>query len=241
VSHPELGVIPMFMVSDHVLTLLGARLYGSTPEARAAYELNPRYRDIVAHLRLIPVRLTLRCILMIAVLVLMSATLHTAIVRMGYAALVGVLIAAYALINGTHIANILILRQRNRSNGPVTERRRQFDAAYRHFGASFLPLAVLAAWTPSPFSVGAALGGLFLGVTHLRWGLASPASALAPRPAVPQGDQQAGQSCSFCGRPPVKVPVMIAGKTAGICSDCVATSAAILAERTTASVPSSAI
>jgi ClpX C4-type zinc finger len=238
VLHPELALIPIFMVSDYVLTLVGARLYGGTPDARAAYELNPRYRDMVARLRPMPVPLMLRCVLMAALLALMGATLHSAIGGMGYAALVGVLIAAYALINGAHVANILALRQRNKDTGPVTERRRQFSAAYRHFGSSFLPLAVLAAWMPSPFSVGAALGGLFLAVTHLRWALASPASAPAPRPAVPPGLQQAGQSCGFCGRPAAQVPVLIAGKTAGICSECVATSAAMLAERAAASVPS---
>lgn len=235
--HPELALIPILMVSDYVLTLAGARLYGGTPDARAAYELNPRYRDSVARLRPMPVRLMLRCVLMTALLALMGATLHTATGGMAYAALVGVLIGAYALINGAHIANILVLRQRNKNAGPVTERRRQLDAAYRHFGSSFLPLAVLAAWMPSLFSVGAALGGLFLAATHLRWALASPAAAPAPRPAAPPGQQPAGQSCGFCGRPAAQVPVLIAGKTAGICSECVATSAAILAERAAAAIP----
>jgi len=225
------------MVSDYVLTLVGARLYGGTPEARAAYELNPRYRDIVAQLRPMPLRLLLRCVLVAALLALLSATQHSATGRIGYAALVGVLIAAYALINGAHIANILNLRLRNQDAGPVTERRRQFGAAYRHFGTSFLPLAVLAAWMPSPFSVGAALGGLFLVATHLRWALGSPAAAPAAGPAAPQRQQPAGPGCGFCGRPAAQVPVLIAGKTAGICSDCVATSAAILAERAAAARP----
>ncbi len=237
-QHPELALIPILMVSDYVLTLVGARLYGGTSEARAAYELNPRYRDVVAQLRPMPIRLALRCVAVTALLALMGATLHTAVGRMVYATVVGALIAAYALINGAHIANILILRQRNKGGGPVTERRRQFGAAFRHFGTSFLPLATLAAWMPSPFSVGAALGGLFLAVTHLRWALASPASAPAPRPAVPPVQQQAGQSCGFCGRPAAQVPLLIAGKTAGICSECVATSAAILAERAAASAAS---
>jgi hypothetical protein len=238
VLHPELALIPLFMVSDYVLTLVGARLYGGTPEARAAYEMNPRYRDVVARLRPVPARLVLRCVLVAALLAMMSATQHSAIGRMGYSALVGVLIAAYALINGGHIANILILRQRNKDGGPVTERRRQIAAAYRYFGTAFLPLAVLAAWMPSAFSVGAALGGLFLVGTHLRWALASPASAPAPRSAVPQGRQQVGQHCGFCGRTAAQVPVLIAGRTAGICSECVATSSVILAERAAASVAS---
>ena len=226
------------MVSDYALTLVGARLYGGTPEVRAAYEMNPHYRDIVGQLGPMLARLILRCVFVAALLAMISATQHTAIGRMGYSALVGVLIAAYALINGGHIANILILRQREKDGGPVTERRRQIAAAYRHFGTAFLPLAVLAAWMPGAFSVGAALGGLFLVGTHLHWALASPAAALAPVSAVPPGRQQAGQNCGFCGRPAAQVPVLIAGKTAGICSECVATSSVILAERAAASVAS---
>ncbi len=235
--HPELVLVPLLMVSDYVLTLVGARPYGDTPKARAAYELNLRYRDTVAQLRPMPIRLMLGCVAVTALLGLMGTILHAAIGAMICTALVGTLIAAYALINGQHIANILILRQRNQGGGPVTERRRQLGAAYRHFGTAFLPLAMLAAWMPSPFSVGAALGGLFLVVTHLRWALASPAAALAPRPAAPPGQQQAAQICGFCGRPAAQVPVLIAGNTAGICSECVATSAAILAERAAVPAP----
>jgi hypothetical protein len=75
VLHPELALIPIFMVSDQVLTLVGARLHGGTTEALGAYELNPRYRDVVAQLRPMPVRLMLRCVLVAALLALMAATL----------------------------------------------------------------------------------------------------------------------------------------------------------------------
>lgn len=233
-QHAEFGLIPIFLVADYALTLRAARLYGDTPDKRAAYELNPRYREEIGRLRPMPVRVMLRYVLMMALLALMCATQHTPIGRMGYTTMVSALIAAYALVDGGHIANILILRMRPGNGEPLTERRRLLAAAYRHFGTSFLPLAVLAAWTPSPFSVGAALGGLYLVATHLRWALASSASALAPGQTVPRGQQPAGQSCGFCGRPATQVPTLIAGKTAGICSDCVTTSAAMLTKRTAA-------
>jgi hypothetical protein len=60
-QHTELVLIPLFVVSDYLLTLAGGRRYCDTHEARVASERNPRFRDIVAPLCPMPAGFMLRC------------------------------------------------------------------------------------------------------------------------------------------------------------------------------------
>lgn len=224
--HPEFLIAPGLMLADYYLTLLGATLYGKTVEARAAYELNPRFRDDVGRLRLFhPVHLAAAAAS--AVMLYFAAEAGEAFGRFTFGLVVGV----FGLIVGTHLANIVGMvaarADKERASGArgSSYRFKLTAAAAQNFGLGAAPASLFAALEPSPFRLGLAAGAWFLTATPILWRFRASGEDLArtSRPPV------AGR-CSFCGAGADKAKRLIAGEDAMICDECVETSVEALAE-----------
>lgn len=231
--HPEYLLVPLFMLADYYLTLLGASLYGRTPEQRAAYELNPAFQREVAALQLFSARHLIMIVGVTAPLYAMAA-IHPVMARFAF----GLAATMFALLVGGHITNIAtLLYSRERPSEvrgvQATSYRFRLTASAAHkAGLCALPLTLLALFEPLPFILGAATGAWFLAAMPLLWRARLPRQTLESLPSL-----TAGAGCSFCGAQQKEGMTLLAGEAATICKDCVGTCVETLAEADPASAP----
>lgn len=187
-DHPELIALPVLMLADYALTLLGAkcsvsvyRNHFTTP----SYELNPLWRKSVDGLRWFNPRHLGLVALICGLLIFVDETdwLPDEVFEVLLAGLFG----AFGAVAGRHLANLLVFRYLERHpeeiSGRVEMSMRLVLKMSQHTYAGLLPVfALLAALAPNRHTLGVLLGVVAVFVAHYAWGFRARRAAA---PSVP--------------------------------------------------------
>jgi hypothetical protein len=174
-KHPEALLLPVLMLADYYLTVLGAvqrdKKYSQhfkTP----LYELNPLWQKQIQRKQWFSPRHTILALTLSALLIYLVEHSRTpAVIREG---MLGCVLTVYTSILGRHISNLLIFRRMIRKPDEVTG---EVTMAHRFVLSLSLyqslmvlfPILLIALLSQSPYAIGGALGiGLFLAV-HRVW------------------------------------------------------------------------
>ncbi len=170
--YPLLIAIPLLMLADYALTVLGVQWADTYRQHFVAptYELNPRWRESVAQRRWFNPRHLLLVGLVTLLLWLLDRWAPPVVV----AWLLGIVLGVLGALLSRHVSNLLTFRYLNRHPEAVTGQV-QYSLAttlkLSQYGyAGLLPLlGLLLALAPSPAMAGAVLGVLGLILAHGRW------------------------------------------------------------------------
>ena len=174
-KHPELFLIPVFMLADYFLTVLGAiqkdKKY-SHHFRTEHYELNPVWQKQIAQRQwLSPLHLLATASLTIALVILTETDeVPRPVIRF----ILGLLLVLYGMVIGRHLSNLLIFRYVDRQaqelSGHVTmSHAMALSISLYHNLILLVPLLLVALFSPSPFVFGGLSSVLLFVLTHLRW------------------------------------------------------------------------
>ena len=174
-KHPEIVLLPLLILSDYFLTVLGAveREKGYSKHFRTPhYELNPKWQEAIRRKKWLNPRHLLLTVLVSGGLagMLEFADLPRPWVEM----LFGCLFVLFGMVIGRHLSNILIFRRFARSPGEVSgqvDMPHSFSLAistYQYLVAA-IPVAVIAVFSPTPFVVGGLAGAILILLIHCIW------------------------------------------------------------------------
>lgn len=175
-NHPQLIAVPVLMLADYALTILGAKLSAVVYRnhfTSPSYELNPVWRKSVDQLRWFNPRHLAAVALVTALLVLGDQIEGASDV---FKFVLGVLFGAYGSVCGRHLSNLMIFLYLNRYPREISGQVRMSLklvlrlSQFTHLGLIPL-LAIVAVLVPSPYTFGVLAGILFLIVAHFFWGL----------------------------------------------------------------------
>ncbi len=111
-NHPEVLLLPVLMIADYYLTILGAVLrekeYGKHFIIET-YEMNPTYRSVIDKKSLFNLKFVAQVLLNFAILLMCSIFLVSEF-EFIYWIVLGFYLTLYSYIIGLHISNILIFR-----------------------------------------------------------------------------------------------------------------------------------
>jgi len=173
--HPELFLVPVLMLADYYLTLVGFLLYrkGYRNHVKIEqYELNPVWQSSIAKMRWLNPRHLLITALVTGAIYLFLEVCEAPDETAAF--LLGICVMSSVVVVGRHLAGLMIFRHAMRHpdqfSGSVqigyemTVRTSQYQIL-----ATGLPLVVVALLAPSPFVIGGTLSVLFLGLIHGVW------------------------------------------------------------------------
>jgi hypothetical protein len=190
-NHPELIVVPVLMLGDYALTILGAKSASSvyrrhfkTPH----YELNPLWRESVARVRWFNPRHLVLVALVTALLVVVDGAAPST--PGPFELLLGMLFGAFGAVCGRHLTNLLLFRYVNRHpeelSGEVRLSMKLALAISKFSYVGWLPLlALVAVFEPGRYAVGVLLGVATLILAHYVWAVrrrSSPSPSPSPSP-----------------------------------------------------------
>lgn len=174
-KHPELLFLPLLMVSDYFLTLLGAKHKRKMYDryfVTEHYELNPMWQTSVREQKWFNPKYFLLLFLLVgSLLVLIElAPFPPFLVSTTF----GVLIVVFGAANGRHISNLLVFRYLNaypdEIRGQITMSHSLVVAiSLFQYMVLAIPLLLIALLWPSFFTVGTFIGGLALLIVHAVW------------------------------------------------------------------------
>lgn len=205
-NHPELMLVPVLMLSDHLLTVAGARARerGYSRHIRTEhYELNPVWQKEIARKRWLNPR---HAGLVVAVTALLYAMDGSPLAGddPALAFTSGVLLSAFGAINGRHLANLATFRRLQRHpegdvDGVVTFSHEYVlrVSLYQHLPL-LLPLALLCLCQPSPLLAGAVCGIVLLMLVHAAWIAAWRRRSTRGQPAKARAERASEASRSRC-------------------------------------------
>lgn len=175
-KHPEILALPLLMLADYTLTLIGARLRekGYADRFRVEhYELNSLWQRDVAAQRWVNPRFLVAVLLLPAALIWLDeqGSLRPSVFRFGST----LLLVSYAVIFARHLTAIFEFRHVARHPDAVTGSVRMSHPfvmwqSARQLLCLALPLAVIAFLAPSPTTLGAVAGVGVLLLAHGFWG-----------------------------------------------------------------------
>ena len=175
-KHPELFLVPAFMLADYFLTIVGAKQRDkkySEHFTTEHYELNPTWQKQIAQGKwLNPKHLLITTVVtLLLVLVIEAAEGVPEPLAQG---ILGGLLVFFGAVIGRHLYNLLIFRDINRKPNEISG-----QVAMAHglmlrmslyqYVVVLIPLALIAVLSPTPFVLGGLLGVVLLLVHHLRW------------------------------------------------------------------------
>ena len=180
--HPEVLLLPIFMLLDYYLTILGATLnergYGKYI-AMQHYEMNPAWQKPVGQKKWFnPRHLLLALVFSLVFALLVEVVLPTPAFAPLDAIftdfLMGFLLVLFASVLGRHVSNILVFRSVLRDPGGISghvdiQHGLMLSWSLYQYFAVLLPLALVAAFVPHPFVLGGLAGALMLVLTHYGW------------------------------------------------------------------------
>ena len=196
-NHPVILAVPVLMLLDYVLTILGAKASGGVYRQHFTsphYELNPRWQESVRQLRWFNPRHFIRVCIVTALLVLLDRMpdFPWESLELG----VGMLLGTYGAICGRHLTNLLLFRYLNRHPAEIegqvhlTHKLVLRLSLFNHLGLVPL-LGMIAVLVPQLYAIGAFLGVLAVAFAHLVWARKAKSqesckalSAVAGLPAV---------------------------------------------------------
>ncbi len=174
-KHPELILVPVFMFSDYFLTLAGAVLkdqkYGDHFKTEH-YELNPVWQKQIAQKKWLNPRHIVLTIAISSILILLAE--FEEMPEPFIQGFFGCFLALYGMIIGRHLSNLLVFRYMSRKpdeiSGQVTMTHALLlSLSLYQYLVGFVPLVLIAIFSPSPFVYGAFLGAALLMAVHLKW------------------------------------------------------------------------
>ena len=173
--HPEFLLLPVFMLADYFLTLAGAVLkdrgYGNHVKAEH-YELNPIWQRQVAQRKWWnPRHLGLTVVLSSALILLAEFGEMPEPFIQGS---LGCVLVFFGMIIGRHLSNLMlfeyVIRKPDEMSGEVAMTHALLLSVSLHqYLVAFVPLALIAIFSPSPFVIGASVGAILLVAVHLAW------------------------------------------------------------------------
>ena len=178
-GHPEFLLVPVLMLADYFLTVLGAiqkeRTYDHYFKTEH-YELNPVLRESVAKKRWFnPRHLAMTALTLIW---LWLITEYLGLAESFLRGVLGCLVVLFGTLVGRHLSNLLIFRRLNRKSDDIEgEIRMSHQLAlsmslYQYF-VVVVPVVLLAIFSPTPFVLGALGGVILVLLVHVRWILSS--------------------------------------------------------------------
>jgi hypothetical protein len=175
-KHPEIIAVPLLMLLDYALTILGAsaargvyRCHFRSPH----YEINPLWQPSVRRLRWVNPRHLLLAALITGLLLYADFTdLYAGPV---FDAILGALLGSYGCVYGRHLTNLLLFRYLNRHPGEISGEVNLSHRLVLRMSAfnliGLIPLLVIVAVrVPDPFVVGVLLGVAAVSAAHVAWG-----------------------------------------------------------------------
>lgn len=173
-QHPESLLVPILMLTDYELTILGAVMKETTYARHykfTQYELNPIWQESVKQKRWFNLKHTI-LVLIISGAVILGCELAEP--EWAVALLLGGFLTTYAVVLARHLMNILIFHYLNRHPGAVRGEI-TMDHAYVISASSYqymtltLPFCLTAILARSVFAAGGTLGLVLLTFVHWRW------------------------------------------------------------------------
>jgi hypothetical protein len=178
-NSPVILAVPVLMLLDYVLTILGAkaslgvyRQHYKVPH----YELNPLWQKSVQQLRWFNSRHFIVVCALTALLFLLDRNQYE------FDLLVGMLIGAYGAICGRHLTNLLLFHYLNRHPAEIegqvhlTQQLALKMSLFNTLGLVPL-LGLITVLVPQPWTIGALLGVLVVALSHLVWARKSKSQA----------------------------------------------------------------
>lgn len=183
-NHPELILVPMLMLADYWLTILGAKMSLAVYRQHflaPTYELNPVWRKSVDRLQWFNLRHVAGTVLLTGLLLLTDQwDLLARDVDKGqpfdaFEFLLGGLLSAWSVVCGRHLSNLLQFRYMNRHPqeiaGQVQLSMKLIMKISQYMYVGWLPLVALLVWMePSAFTAGVLLGLCGVVLAHVFWG-----------------------------------------------------------------------
>jgi len=170
-----LFIVPAFMLTDYFLTLIGVKQRGKKYGEHFAsehYEMNPLWQKPVAQKKWFNPKHILLATLATLLLVLLMEPSDTP-EPLAQGVLGGFLVFFGSLI-GRHLCNLLTFRHINRKpneiSGQVTMTHTLvLSLSLYQYIVVLVPMALVAAFSPTPFVIGGLCGVAILLAVHLLW------------------------------------------------------------------------
>jgi hypothetical protein len=174
-KHPVILLVPILMLLDYLLTILGAKASSSVYRQHfrlPSYELNPLWQKSIEQLRWFNPRHFLGVCLVVALLVLLDRMPNFP--PEPFELIVGGLLGANGSICGRHLTNLLLFAYLNRHPAEISG---QVDLSatlllkislFNYLGLVPL-LALIVVLVPDFYAIGALLGVFGLVLAHLVW------------------------------------------------------------------------
>ncbi len=109
-NHPEIIAVPVLMLADYTLTILGAKESAAVYRKHfvlGSYELNPLWRKSVDQIRWFnPRHFSLVCLVTALLIIVDQSVLPEWPIELG----LGMLFGAWGMLCGRHLTNLLIFR-----------------------------------------------------------------------------------------------------------------------------------
>jgi hypothetical protein len=190
VNHPELIAVPILMLADYALTILGAKSSAAVYRKHflmPSYELNPLWRRSVDQVRWFNPRHTALVVLLTAILVLLdqAAEVPDSILEL----LIGMLLGAFGSVCGRHLTNLLLFGYLNRHPEEISGQVRLSMililkiSQFTYIG--LIPIfGMVVALVPNAYTAGVLLGLLSIVFGHSRWARKATRAEVQPERPV---------------------------------------------------------
>jgi hypothetical protein len=189
-KYPQLILLPLLMLSDYFLTILGAvqKEKGYSNHFKTEYyELNPVWQESIVRKRWLNPRHILLTFLVSCVLAgaLESANFPVPLAE----GLFGYLFVFFGMIVGRHLSNILIFRRFARRPDEISGQVAMAHSlvlavsTYQYLVAA-VPVTIIAIFRPTPFTLGGLAASITVFVLHFVWILRNRKRAPNPKGGV---------------------------------------------------------
>ena len=174
-KHPESFILLVLVLADHFLTLIGetqrVKKY-SEHFTIEHYELNPAWQESVAQKKWFDPK---HILLTITIIVLLMLVVESSYMPELFAqGLLGALLVCFGSVVGRHLGNLLTFRHINRTPNEVSGQVSMTHAlllslSLYQLSGVLVPVALVAALSPTPFAIGGVFGVVLLLIVHLQW------------------------------------------------------------------------
>lgn len=193
-NHPELLAVPVLMLADYLLTILGAKSAAVVYRRHyllPSYELNPLFRNTVDRQRWFnPIHLALVVFVTGALLLLdqmepvsvrLTASVRLDVVDFAF----GMFLGSLGTVIGRHLSNLLMFGYVNRHPTEISGEIRQsmpfmLKVSQLNYGGTLPLLLALAVLAPTSHTIGAVLGLCALIAVHHVWLEKAKSAAAGP-------------------------------------------------------------
>ena len=188
-NHPELIAVPILMLADYALTILGAKTSAAVYRKHftmPSYELNPLWRKSVDQIRWFNPRHIALVALVTVLLILVD---QASALPDTFELVLGMLFGTFGSVCGGHLTNLLLFRYLNRHpneiSGQVHLSLKLMLKISQFTYIGLIPVfTIVVALVPNHYTVGVLLGILALVFAHFMWGRRAKAAEAQPQQVI---------------------------------------------------------